>query len=145
MVIEHQVKIKIILQAIKQPWVRITVNDQQHSCQINQQVEFEYEFQTRNSSSVVLIEHFDKDCNDSQTAVEIVGIEFFGISDPKFIWAGTYYPKYPEPWLGQQTNKPAEYLPAQTYLGWNGIYQLEFSVPVFEWMHNTLNLGWIYR
>lgn len=86
----------------------------------------------------------NKPDTDPDMAVIIDQIEFFGISDPKFVWAGTYTPKYPEPWYSQQTEKPPAQLPQQTYMGWNGTWRLDFTVPVFTWMHKTLNLGWIY-
>lgn len=145
MTIDHRVKLRIVIRPIGHPKVRILVGDQQYCGQIDQETNFDYDFSCRESTISVSVEHFGKDHNDSETAVEIVAIEFFGISDPKFAWAGVYYPDYPEPWYGQQTPRPADLLPAQTYLGWNGTYRLEFSVPVFEWMHKTLNLGWIYR
>jgi hypothetical protein len=83
--------------------------------------------------------------SDADMAVIIDKIEFFGISDPKFVWAGVYTPEYPEPWYSQQIEKPPAELPRQNYMGWNGRWRLEFSVPVFTWMHKTLNLGWIYQ
>ena len=86
----------------------------------------------------------NKPNNDPDMAVMIDKVEFFGISDPRFVWAGVYTPKYPEPWYSQQTEKPLAQLSQQTYMGWNGKWRLEFTVPVFTWMHKTLNLGWIY-
>lgn len=87
----------------------------------------------------------NKPDHDANMAVIIDKIEFFGISDPKFIWAGIYTPKYPEPWYSQQKEIPLAELPQQNYMGWNGKWRLDFSIPVFTWMHNTLNLGWIYQ
>lgn len=87
----------------------------------------------------------NKPDNDPGMAVIIDRVEFFGISDPKFVWAGVYKPKYPEPWYSQQNEKPPAELPQQNYMGWNGKWRLEFSIPVFTWMHKTLNLGWIYQ
>lgn len=87
----------------------------------------------------------NKPDHDADMAVIIDKIEFFGISDPKFVWAGVYTPRYPEPWYSQQTEKPPAELPQQNYMGWNGKWRLEFSIPVFTWMHKTLNLGWIYQ
>ena len=81
---------------------------------------------------------------DQDMAVTIDQVEFFGIADPKFVWAGVYRPKYPEPWHSQQSVTPPAELSQQTYMGWNGYWRLDFTVPVFTWMHQTLNLGWIY-
>ena len=82
---------------------------------------------------------------DHNMAVIVDSVEFFGITDPKFVWAGTYTPNYPEPWYSEQIEKPLAQLPQQNYMGWNGIWRLDFSVPVFTWMHQTMNLGWIYQ
>lgn len=87
----------------------------------------------------------NKPDDDPDMAVIVDKIEFFGISDPRFVWAGVYAPKYPEPWYSQQTTEPPAKLPQQNYMGWNGKWRLDFSVPVFTWMHQTLNLGWIYQ
>lgn len=81
---------------------------------------------------------------DHNMAVIVDQVEFFGISDPQFVWAGVYTPRYPEPWYSEQQIKPEPHLTQQNYLGWNGTWRLDFDVPVFTWMHRTLNLGWIY-
>jgi hypothetical protein len=82
-----------------------------------------------------------------QEAVIIEQVDFFGIADPKFAWAGVYEPKYPEPWAGQQRLQGVALKPhlnPHTYLGWPGKWTLTFDVPVFTWIHRTQNLGWIY-
>lgn len=144
MTIEYPVEMSVTLRPVKCPWVNISVDRTVQQIQLVNTQTFYFDFLV-SSNSILTVEHFGKDVNDPETAVEIVDIGFFGISDPKFAWTGVYYPDYPEPWYSQQTPRPADSLPAQTYLGWNGTYRLEFSVPVFEWMHKTLNLGWIYR
>ena len=87
----------------------------------------------------------NKPDNDASMAVVVDKVEFFGIADPKFVWAGVYTPKYPEPWYSQQIEKPPAQLPQQNYMGWNGTWRLDFTVPVFTWMHQTLSLGWVYQ
>jgi hypothetical protein len=82
---------------------------------------------------------------DSEMAVIVDRIEFFGISHPKFVWSGVYYPEYPEPWHSQQCPPPPAVLSGSNYLGWNGRWRLDFDVPVFGWMHRTQGLGWIYQ
>jgi hypothetical protein len=29
-------------------------------------------------------------------------------------------------------------------MGWNGRWELNFRVPIFTWIHQLENLGWIY-
>lgn len=87
----------------------------------------------------------DKPRNDRVQAVKITRIEFEGISTSNMYWAGQYYPTYPQPWLSQQTVQPAACLQGCDYLGWNGTWRLEFTVPIFTWIHRLENLGWIYQ
>lgn len=77
-------------------------------------------------------------------AVEIAAVTVEGITVDRFKWAGVYYPDYPEPWASEQTAPLLPTLLSSTYLGWNGQWELEFSVPVFRWIHTTEHLGWIY-
>ena len=138
MVTDHSIKMQVLLEPVGRPWTKTHVADQCQIQQLTKETEFDFEF-VANDRCCLKIEHFGKSDNDPTTAVVIKKISFFGIADPKFVWAGTYYPDYPE----HYTDKKLA-LPGQGYLGWNGIYRLEFSVPVFTWIHQTLDLGWIY-
>jgi len=77
-------------------------------------------------------------------AVIIDSIEFNKISNPRFVWEGEYRPIYNPEWVKQQTVEPAAVLKNSTYLGWNGTWKLNFTVPIFTWIHKTLDYGWIY-
>ena len=76
-------------------------------------------------------------------AIEISAVTVEGISADRFIWRGVYTPEYPEPWASQQAELSPE-ITNTNYLGWNGIWRLRFSVPVFRWIHEVEHLGWIY-
>ena len=82
---------------------------------------------------------------DQDMAVIIESIEFFGIHDPRFVWQGLYRPTYPEPWISQQPQAPDPVLRFNNYLGWNGIWRLDHDLPIFTWIHQIQDLGWIYR
>lgn len=144
MTIEYPVQIKLQLRPVGSPWVRVGLDEYKQEKQLETLTTFEWNVDAVDKVCLS-VELFDKKDHDPTTAVEIVGIEFFGISDSKFSRAGVYCPKYPEPWFSEQSPAPAEILPGQTYLGWNGVYSLTFDVPVFTWIHKTLNLGWIYQ
>ena len=76
-------------------------------------------------------------------AVEIAKVTIEGMTLDRFRWAGLYYPRYPEPWAGGQTNlKPV--VKSATYLGWNGRWELPFTTPIFTWIHQLEGLGWLY-
>lgn len=88
---------------------------------------------------------FDNKTNDTpDMAVEIVSVSFENFTLDRFKWSSKYYPRYPEPWRSQQTEPLPLYQTSATYLGWNGVWQLEFEVPIFTWIHQLENLGWIY-
>jgi hypothetical protein len=77
-------------------------------------------------------------------AVIIDHIVFNKIHSPKFVWQGIYRPDYPEPWFSEQKTPPAAELNYHNYLGWNGQWTLTFRAPIFTWIHQVENLGWIY-
>lgn len=138
MATDYQVKMSLRLRPINQPRVLITVGSKTIDQTLTHTQEFKFDF-VAHDRATVNVHHVDKLDSDPDTAVEIVSVSFFGITDPQFAWAGVYTPAYPPHLTG-----PCR-LQGHTYLGWNGIWTLEFSVPVFSWMHQTLNLGWLYQ
>jgi hypothetical protein len=80
-------------------------------------------------------------------AVIIEQISLNTISSQKFVWEGTYKPVYPKLWAKEQASRGIILEPVlrhYTYLGWNGVWTLKFTVPVFSWIHHVENLGWVY-
>lgn len=133
-----EVNVCVTLEPIGQPWVTIDVNGQEQSQQLTATTDFEFDFRASGSGYLKVI-HFNKADDDHIAAVIVKEIKFFGISDPKFVWAGAYYPAYPDHYPDKTSP-----LPGHGFLSWNGVYLLEFSVPVFTWIHQLQNLGWIY-
>jgi hypothetical protein len=138
MATEYTVKMRVTLEPVGQPWINLDVEGQKIIQLLDKTTEFDFELNARDRCCLK-VEHFGKDQNDQDTAVIIKSISLFGITHPKFVWAGTYYPYYPDNYPDKITP-----LPGQGYMGWNGVYRLEFSVPVFTWIHQILDLGWIY-
>jgi hypothetical protein len=66
---------------------------------------------------------------DKAIYVKSVALEGYALSD--FLYQATYYP------AGRESLK-------SNYLGWNGVWKLNFETPIFTWIHKTQNLGWIY-
>jgi hypothetical protein len=139
MAIEYPVKMCVTLEPVGQPWVNVDMAGRGRIQQLTETTDFEFEFDTDSDLCCLTVEHFKKDDHDPTTAVIVKEISFFGIHDPRFVWQGIYYPEYPQ----HYSNKKSP-LPGQGYLGWNGTYQLEFTIPVFTWIHKVQNLGWIY-
>ena len=149
MSIDYPVVIDIHLRSVwhdNPPEINIGINDDINRIVLTDDQVFHYEFDTDKPSvlTVELLNKTDADTvNGLDKAVIIESVSFFGISDPKFVWAGEYRPEYPEPWASQQHElKPL--LKSHNYLSWNGKWTLTFTVPVFTWIHQVQNLGWIY-
>jgi hypothetical protein len=98
----------------------------------------------------VIIDFVDKtnaDCVPSQNldkTISITNIRINGICLDRFLWESTYTPNYPEPWYSQQTVLPPQTHKGSVKLGWNGRWQLNFTSPVFTWIHQTEKMGWIW-
>lgn len=93
------------------------------------------------------IEMYDKPDLDGDQGLEISDLRLGGIYDRSFVWQGVYCPRYPEPWASQQRELGIDLHPElrnTDYLGWNGIWRLAFTAPIFTWIHRIENLGWIY-
>lgn len=144
---DYRVHLKVALQPQGQPQVRVRLGDQSRLQQIDQATVFAFDVVAQ-QSVILEIELLNKNDLDADTAVNIDSIEIFGISDPRFVWAGHYTPDYPEPWATQQRlagHDLAPVLTNHTYLGWRGVWRLEISLPAFTWMHQTQGLGLIYE
>lgn len=106
-----------------------------------------YTFDYTGSQVTLTVEQYGKTIMDTQgsldTAIIIEQVKLNGITDPKFAWAGIYRPDYPDYYLTQNPNLEPVLTP-YTYLGWNGIWTLDLPLPIYTWIHKTLDLGWIY-
>lgn len=99
----------------------------------------------------ITIEFLNKKNTDTidgkNKAIKIDKIIFNDIDSEKYVWQGIYRPVYPEPWATQQKNLGNNLKPtveSATYLGWNGQWTLNYSTPIFTWIHKLKNHGWIY-
>lgn len=135
------------------PRVRVTVNHEVQEFDLVEIKTLKFNFES-NCACDLVVEFLNKQDSDTvpehnlDKAVVISDVSFFGISDPRFVWAGVYEPMYPELWATEQQSRGVvlrKQLTNQSYMGWNGKWALTFDVPVFTWMHNVQNLGWIYR
>lgn len=110
-------------------------------------ITFNIEQQLESAEHSLWVEFINKKDGDTQgdldKAVIVDSVIFNDIADPKFVWEGLYRPCYPELWASEQ-DQLEPLLKSHTYLGWNGKWALTFDVPVFTWIHKTLDLGWIY-
>jgi hypothetical protein len=68
--------------------------------------------------------------NDKAVIVTGISIEGYELDD--FMHRATYFP------IGRDSLK-------SNYLGWNGEWTLEITTPIFTWIHETQQLGWVYE
>ena len=155
MAISYPVELDIHLGSVwhnNPPEINIGINNNIQRIILSKNQTFHYEFIADNTATltVELLNKTDADTvldKGLDKAVIIESISFFGITDPRFAWAGVYKPDYPEPWATEQHNKGVvlkQHLSPHTYLSWPGKWTLTFDVPVFTWIHRVQNLGWIY-
>ena len=148
MATEYLVKLAVSLSPIighLSPEVRVSIPGQAIQTLLHCTKKFELEF--TGTTGWLEIQMVNKEPTDQHTAIIIDKIEFFGIHDPKFVWQGQYRPEYPEPWASEQKSTGIvldSVLSNVTHLGWNGAWRLEFGIPVFTWIHQIQNLGWIH-
>ena len=134
----YSVDIDILLKPVSQSKCRIILDDQKKDLVVDSDTWIKL-FHQGNGTTRLSIEHYDKAELDPTTALIIEQIKFNGISSPRFVYRGIYTPNYPKHLIGNDV-----VLPHQNYLSWNGVWQLEFTLPIYTWIHETLDLGWIY-
>ena len=135
----YPVDIEILLKPVGQPRCRISLDDQRQDLVIEQETWVKLFYQGHGTARLS-IEQYGKLDLDPSTALIIDEIKFNGIASPKFIYQGTYYPSYPKHLLDSNEGPTLQ----QNYLSWNGVWTLDLSLPIYTWIHKTLDLGWIY-
>ena len=155
MAIKYPVKIAVTLRPVwhqDPPRIRVGIDNNLTEIDLRKNTTINFDFES-DSACELSVEFLNKQDSDTvpesglDKAVIIENVSFFGISDPKFVWAGVYTPNYPEPWATQQQSQGValkQHLTPHNYLSWNGKWRLTFTVPVFTWIHQTQDLGWIY-
>lgn len=111
---------------------------------VDKKIILEFDEVLETGKHYILIDFFNKDEYDPDTAVIINNVTVEGMTLDRFKWANKYYPRYPKPYMNSQSGKLPEFLSHSTYLGWNGVWRFEFETPIFEWIHRLENLGWLY-
>lgn len=129
------------------PTGRIGINGQLSDIVLAESKWFHFSIdQAQNSTITLTVEQYGKTNRDTipdqelDTAIVIEEVKLNGLSSPKFAWAGIYCPDYPDHYPNKIPN-----LTNINYLGWNGTWTLELSVPIYTWIHQIENLGWIYN
>ena len=156
MATQYPVKLSITLRPVwhqDPPQIQLGINNNLTKIDLTEAATINFDFESDRDCqlSVEFLNKQDFDAvleHNLDKAVVIESVSFFGINDPKFVWAGVYEPRYPELWAKEQHSRGVvlqKQLTNQSYMGWNGKWTLTFEVPVFTWIHKVQNLGWIYN
>jgi hypothetical protein len=134
----YPVDIEILLKPVGYPKCRISLDDQRQDIIVEQETWVKLFYQGHGRARLS-IEHYGKAELDPTTALIIDKVKFNNLSNPKFVYRGVYYPSYPKHLAGNDT-----VIPCKNYLSWNGVWHLDFTLPIYTWIHTSLDLGWIY-
>lgn len=135
--VDVTIKLKPVYHA-EPPEICVGVNGSLTAHTLEHDTDYSFKFYSH-TASMLQVEFLNKKSNDTVTelgldkAVVIESVSFFGITDPRFAWAGIYEPRH------------GGVLTPHTYLSWNGTWTLNFDMPVFTWMHKIQALGWVYQ
>lgn len=102
----------------------------------------EYNFKLDNGKSKFYIDFKNKQYSEwsenSDMAVEIVNVQFQNLPD-NFNHLSFYVPDYPT----EEEKQKWDSVIHSNYMGWNGRWYLEFETPIYYWLHQKLDLGWL--
>ena len=143
---KNDIKIKLITSARKVVTVpeysikldghllKTVSSDEQHTFLIVQSLDpgphrLSVEFFNKNFSEI--------DPPNRDMAVIVESVKFQNLSSEFNVYS-QYQPVYPDDWSGPRT--PVIHA---NYLGWNGEWYIDFEAPIYQWIHQRLNLGWL--
>lgn len=127
----YNVRIDILLEPVGTPDITVTCNGQTYDCVLLNPTWFNFNYNGHAGTERLTVEHKNRKPSDGVTAVIVKNVKFNDIDHASHVYQGLYYPNNMDQ---RQTN----------YIDWNGIWVLDYTVPVYTWMHNTQGLGWIY-
>ena len=128
----YQVKVSVLLEPVGSPMVNVSCGGQSKTLRLFTTASWvDFEFTQTVGDAQLIVEMFNKEPNDSTTAVIVKSVKLNGIEHIQHTFKGIYYPIDKDP-------------VQDTYIAWNGQWILNFSVPVYTWMHQVQGLGWIY-
>jgi len=131
--------IHILLKSVGSAKCRITVGDQIQELIVGQESLVHISCQGQGTRTLS-IEHHGKTDSDPTTALIVEQIKFNEITSPRFVYQGVYTPNYPKHLLDSNAGSTLQ----QNYLSWNGTWTLDFTLPIYTWIHKVEDLGWIY-
>lgn len=136
-----RIKLKPVTET-RAPLCEVTVGYITKMCELDQEQWIEIQIHPDKGDTVdIIVRHRGKTDEEYKSgknlAIMVEEIEINGITDPRFVWAGTFHPIYPR-W--EEDRGPID----TNYLGFNGEWRLLITIPAYTWIHKTLGLGWVY-
>lgn len=123
----------MLLEPVETPMVTVSCGSETKTMRLfNGATWVKFEFAQQSGPVQLRVEMTDKHPNDPTTAVIVKQVKLNNIEHIQNTYQGMYYPINKEPIR-------------DTYIAWNGSWVLDFTVPVYTWMHKTQGLGWIYE
>lgn len=128
---QYTTRLAVLLEPVGTPDVVVTCNNQQKELMVTEPTWVDFDFTQVQGPSQLTVEHRNRKDSDGVTAVIVKSVKINDIESPKIVYQGMYYP------TGKESRRT-------DYIDWNGVWVLDFTVPVYTWLHQTLGLGWIY-
>lgn len=126
---QFDVRVNVLLEPVGTPDVVITCGKYTRTAILTEPTWVNFTYSQAAGPCQLTVEHRNR--KDHVTAVIVKTVELNDITHLQNTYQGMYYPDDMEP-------------RRDTYIAWNGVWILNFTVPVYTWMHQTQNLGWIY-
>ena len=127
----YNVRIKVLLEQVGFPDVVVYCNGETKELILTEPTWVQFNFQSEAKSCQLIVEHRNRKLNDGITAIIVNSVVMNDITSDKITYEGIYTPN--------------QMLPRQTtYVDHNGKWVLDFTVPVYTWLHKIQGMGWIY-
>jgi hypothetical protein len=132
------------------PEIKYGIDECNHYCILTEPTVIKLQENLFAGKHCFIIDFFNKTNDDCipdlnlDKTITIKDVKIGSIQTDKFKWISEYTPRYPEPWYSEQLIKPAPTQFGATVLGFNGEWKINFSSPVYTWIHQIENLGWIW-
>ena len=153
----REVPISIVIEPIfwnNPPMVRVGVNRATYyQGELREETDFSWRIDAKdlNTLEVALLNKCDADTIDGKDkALLIKSVSIEGMTLDSFLQKSRYGPEYTAGYYDYAIKNGIiveEILYGQTYLGFNGLWSLDFAWPTFLWIYQTetQGLGWVYE
>lgn len=128
---QFSVRISVLLEPVGTPDVVVTCGPECKELIITQPTWLQFDYTAPAGPDKLTVEHRNRKSNDGVTSVIVSKVKFNFVNCDKATYHGMYYPN------GKESRRT-------TYVNWNGVWVLDFTVPVYTWVHQIQGLGWIY-